>query len=86
MSHPYIDPLEEFTDQLRSFSPSLLVVGGLQMLENFPFLDGKYSSYFVLEYDCSHYGHTIGQLLSQDFFKCEKILVIKAMDEGASKI
>ncbi len=62
MSHPYIDPLEEFTEELKSFSPSLLVVGGLQMLENFPFLDGKYSSYFLLENNFSRYGNTIGQL------------------------
>ena len=41
-TNPYMDSLEQFTEELKSFKPSLLAVGGLQMLENFPFQEGTF--------------------------------------------
>lgn len=39
--NPYLDSMEEFEKKLQSFNPDLLVVGGLQMMDNFPFKQGK---------------------------------------------
>uniref|UniRef100_A0A1A8P512 ADP-dependent glucokinase 2 n=1 Tax=Nothobranchius rachovii TaxID=451742 RepID=A0A1A8P512_9TELE len=39
--NPYLDSLEEFAKKLRDFRPDLIVVGGLQMMDNFPFLPGE---------------------------------------------
>lgn len=39
--NPMMDSLEQFSLHLQDFRPSLLVVGGLQMMDNFPFRDGK---------------------------------------------
>ncbi|XP_020502223.1 ADP-dependent glucokinase [Labrus bergylta] len=39
--NPYLDSMEEFTEQLEDFKPDLLVVGGLQMMDNFPFQMGE---------------------------------------------
>ncbi|XP_060897060.1 ADP-dependent glucokinase [Labrus mixtus] len=39
--NPYLDSMEEFTEQLEDFKPDLLVVGGLQMMDNFPFQTGE---------------------------------------------
>lgn len=33
--------MEEFAKKLKDFEPDLLVVGGLQMMDNFPFQSGK---------------------------------------------
>lgn len=33
--------MEEFAEKLKGFNPDLLVVGGLQMMDNFPFQSGK---------------------------------------------
>ncbi|XP_013406311.1 ADP-dependent glucokinase [Lingula anatina] len=38
--NPYIDSLELFSQAAASFSPQLLVVGGLQMMDSFPFKPG----------------------------------------------
>ncbi|KAA0710902.1 putative ADP-dependent glucokinase [Triplophysa tibetana] len=38
--NPYLDSMEQFQEQLKSFKPDLLVVGGLQMMDNFPFKHG----------------------------------------------
>lgn len=38
--NPYLDSMEEFEKKLQSFNPDLLVVGGLQMMDNFPFKQG----------------------------------------------
>ncbi|KAL7873152.1 hypothetical protein AOLI_G00122230 [Acnodon oligacanthus] len=39
--NPYLDSMEEFEKRLQSFKPDLLVVGGLQMMDNFPFKHGE---------------------------------------------
>ncbi|XP_076834888.1 ADP-dependent glucokinase [Brachyhypopomus gauderio] len=39
--NPYLDSMEEFEKKLQSFKPDLLVVGGLQMMDNFPFKQGE---------------------------------------------
>ncbi|MEE6474931.1 hypothetical protein FKM82_010543 [Ascaphus truei] len=39
--NPMIDSLEDFKSQLQSFEPDLLVVGGLQMMDSFPFKPGQ---------------------------------------------
>ncbi|XP_069464028.1 ADP-dependent glucokinase-like [Ambystoma mexicanum] len=39
--NPTIDSLEEFRSQLPSFRPDVLIVGGLQMMDNFPFEAGQ---------------------------------------------
>lgn len=40
-SNPTLSSVEEFGSHLPSFKPHLLVVGGLQMMDNFPFQSGK---------------------------------------------
>lgn len=39
--NPYLASMEEFAKKLKDFHPDLLVVGGLQMMDNFPFQSGK---------------------------------------------
>ncbi|XP_059211639.1 ADP-dependent glucokinase [Centropristis striata] len=39
--NPYLDSMEEFAEKLEDFKPDLLVVGGLQMMDNFPFQSGE---------------------------------------------
>lgn len=39
--NPYLDSMEHFAEKLEDFKPDLLVVGGLQMMDNFPFQSGK---------------------------------------------
>lgn len=39
--NPYLSSMEEFAEKLKDFKPDLLVVGGLQMMDNFPFHSGK---------------------------------------------
>nr|DBA26768.1 TPA: hypothetical protein GDO54_010982 [Pyxicephalus adspersus] len=39
--NPLIDSLEAFRSQLESFKPDLLVIGGLQMMDSFPFKPGQ---------------------------------------------
>lgn len=39
--NPYLTSMEEFAAKLGSFSPDLVVVGGLQMMDNFPFQSGE---------------------------------------------
>lgn len=34
--------MEEFGKNLEDFKPDLMVVGGLQMMDNFPFQSGKH--------------------------------------------
>lgn len=41
MNNPLVSSLEEFSRVLPAFSPQLLVVGGLQMMDNFPFREGQ---------------------------------------------
>ncbi|CAH1791785.1 unnamed protein product [Owenia fusiformis] len=43
-TNPYINALEEFQIALREFNPKLLVIGGLQMLDHFPFELGERES------------------------------------------
>lgn len=38
--NPYLTSMEEFAAKLGGFSPDLVVVGGLQMMDNFPFQSG----------------------------------------------
>ena len=40
-SNPYIETLEGLEAEIKRFKPAALVVGGLQMLDNFPFQDGR---------------------------------------------
>ncbi|XP_069787083.1 ADP-dependent glucokinase [Narcine bancroftii] len=40
-SNPILESLEDFQTQLTQFSPSLLIIGGLQMMDNFPFRPGQ---------------------------------------------
>ncbi|CAL8379971.1 unnamed protein product [Arctogadus glacialis] len=35
--NPYLDSMDDFAEKLQDFNPDLLVVGGLQMMDNFPF-------------------------------------------------
>lgn len=39
--NPYLASMEKFAEKLRDYKPDLLVVGGLQMMDNFPFQSGK---------------------------------------------
>ena len=39
--NPQLGSLNQFAEQLKSFSPSLVVIGGLQMMDNYPFRDGE---------------------------------------------
>ncbi|XP_061881902.1 ADP-dependent glucokinase [Entelurus aequoreus] len=39
--NPYLASMEEFDKKLQDFNPDLLVVGGLQMMDNFPFQSGE---------------------------------------------
>ncbi|XP_020794543.1 ADP-dependent glucokinase [Boleophthalmus pectinirostris] len=39
--NPYLDSMEEFAKKLTEFKPDLLVVGGLQMMDSFPFQTGQ---------------------------------------------
>ncbi|RVE74673.1 hypothetical protein OJAV_G00024390 [Oryzias javanicus] len=39
--NPYLSSMEEFAKKLKDFNPDLLVVGGLQMMDNFPFQSGE---------------------------------------------
>ncbi|XP_041351431.1 ADP-dependent glucokinase-like [Gigantopelta aegis] len=38
--NPYLESMKEFREELKQFDPSLVVVGGLQMMDNFPFTEG----------------------------------------------
>ena len=40
-SNPYLETLEDLEKEILKFDPSVLVVGGLQMMDNFPFKEGK---------------------------------------------
>lgn len=40
-SNPYIETLEGFEAEIKKFKPAALVVGGLQMLDSFPFEEGN---------------------------------------------
>ena len=48
-SNPYLETLEDLEREMDVFDPSVLVVGGLQMMDNFHFEDGKqrFSSFTV---------------------------------------
>ncbi|KAL4630440.1 ADP-dependent glucokinase-like [Arapaima gigas] len=39
--NPYLSSITEFEEKLKDFQPDLLVVGGLQMMDNFPFKHGE---------------------------------------------
>lgn len=39
--NPYLASMEKFAEKLQDFDPDLLVVGGLQMMDNFPFQSGE---------------------------------------------
>ena len=41
MFNPYLSSLENFANDLVKFSPSLIVIGGLQMMDGFPFKTGE---------------------------------------------
>ena len=40
-SNPLLSSLEDFANDLITFSPSLIVIGGLQMMDGFPFKEGE---------------------------------------------
>lgn len=40
-SNPQLTSMEIFSRELLKFKPSLLILGGLQMMDNFPFEPGK---------------------------------------------
>ncbi|OWF43663.1 ADP-dependent glucokinase-like [Mizuhopecten yessoensis] len=40
-SNPYLETLEALEKELPNFDPSILVIGGLQMMDNFPFKEGE---------------------------------------------
>ncbi|XP_034415219.1 ADP-dependent glucokinase [Cyclopterus lumpus] len=44
--NPYLDSMAEFAEKLQDFNPDLLVVGGLQMMDNFPFQAGERDALF----------------------------------------
>ncbi|XP_041468099.1 ADP-dependent glucokinase-like [Lytechinus variegatus] len=39
--NPYLSGLEEFQEELKYFKPQVVVLGGLQMMDNFPFSEGE---------------------------------------------
>lgn len=39
--NPYLASMNKFAEKLKDFTPDLLVVGGLQMMDNFPFQTGN---------------------------------------------
>ena len=39
-SNPFLETLEDLEKEIDAFDPSVLVVGGLQMMDNFPFKEG----------------------------------------------
>ena len=41
LNNPLVSRLEKFSASLPGFGPQLLVVGGLQMIDNFPFMEGR---------------------------------------------
>ena len=41
LNNPLVSSLEKFSLELPQFQPQLLVVGGLQMMDNFPFQEGE---------------------------------------------
>merc|ERR1719228_1969868 len=41
LNNPLVSSLEQFSQALPGFNPQLLVVGGLQMMDNFPFKEGE---------------------------------------------
>ena len=41
LNNPLVSSLEQFSASLLGFGPQLLVVGGLQMMDNFPFREGQ---------------------------------------------
>jgi len=41
LNNPLVSSLEEFSSALPGFNPQLVVVGGLQMMDNFPFKEGE---------------------------------------------
>jgi len=41
LNNPLVSSLEKFSVELPQFQPDLLVVGGLQMMDNFPFREGE---------------------------------------------
>jgi len=41
LNNPLVSSLEQFRTALPDFNPQLLVVGGLQMMDNFPFKEGE---------------------------------------------
>uniref|UniRef100_A0A3Q3STG8 ADP-dependent glucokinase 2 n=1 Tax=Mastacembelus armatus TaxID=205130 RepID=A0A3Q3STG8_9TELE len=45
--NPYLASLEQFAEELEEFKPDLLVVGGLQMMDNFPFQSGERDALLV---------------------------------------
>jgi ADP-dependent glucokinase len=40
-NNPLVSSLEEFDHLLKEFNPNLLVVSGLQMMDNYPYPEGK---------------------------------------------
>lgn len=46
--NPYLDSMYEFEKKLQNFKPDLLVVGGLQMMDNFPFKQGELGKYILI--------------------------------------
>ena len=40
-NNPKMSSLEDFAEVLEDFNPDLLLVGGLQMMDNFPFKEGE---------------------------------------------
>ncbi|KAK8734070.1 hypothetical protein OTU49_006000, partial [Cherax quadricarinatus] len=44
-NNPVLSTVEDFGGQLEAFKPNLFVVGGLQMMDNFPFPPGSYAIY-----------------------------------------
>lgn len=44
--NPYLASMEAFAEKLKDFQPDLLVVGGLQMMDNFPFQSGERGALF----------------------------------------
>ena len=41
INNPMISSLEDLDKLLPDFKPDLLVIGGLQMMDSFPFMEGK---------------------------------------------
>lgn len=72
--NPYLTSMEEFAAKLADFKPDLLVVGGLQMMDSFPFQSGIWGNWlqtFIL-FDFAWLVVVVGGVLA-----CDCVILVK---------